>query len=162
SVPVRRRPRVAIIPTGTELISIPTADDRPDERRKTEDESTAVADSSRGLNSKVLDPDTSDLRPSSFVLRPSLKPGQIIQFNSLMLAGQVSEWGGQAARLAPVPDRRELLRAAIEQALAEHDIVVVNAGSSAGSEDYTAAVLAEIGTVAVHGVAIRPGHPVIL
>jgi putative molybdopterin biosynthesis protein len=39
---------------------------------------------------------------------------------------------------------------------------VVNAGSSAGSEDYTAVVLAELGEVAVHGVAIRPGHPVIL
>jgi len=135
SVPVRRRPRVAIIPTGTELVSL-------------EDGGWRMEDGSS---------------PSSILHPPSSpKPGQIIEFNSLMLAGQVSEWGGQAARLAPVPDRREELRAAIEQALAEYDIVVVNAGSSAGSEDYTAAVLAEIGTVAVHGVAIRPGHPVIL
>ena len=79
-----------------------------------------------------------------------------------MLGGQVAEWGGLADRLPPIPDRRELLRDAVERALAEHDIVVVNAGSSAGSEDYTAAVLAELGEVAVHGVAIRPGHPVIL
>jgi putative molybdopterin biosynthesis protein len=135
SVPVRRRPHVAIIPTGTELVSLEDGGWRMEDERW----------------------------PSSILHPPSSpKPGQIIEFNSLMLAGQVSEWGGQAARLAPVPDRRELLRGAVEQALAEHDIVVVNAGSSAGSEDYTAAVLAEIGMVAVHGVAIRPGHPVIL
>ncbi len=141
SVPVRRRPRVAIIPTGTELVSIPM-------RLEARDLRLAGGDQ----------PQTSSLKS----LASTLKPGEIIEFNSLMLAGQVSEWGGQAARLAPVPDRRELLRAAVEQALANHDIVVVNAGSSAGSEDYTAAVLAEIGMVAVHGVAIRPGHPVIL
>jgi putative molybdopterin biosynthesis protein len=92
----------------------------------------------------------------------SLRPGEIIEFNSLMLSGQVAEWGGLAASMPPVPDRRDQLRAAVEQALAENDIVVVNAGSSAGSEDYTAVVLAELGEVAVHGVAIRPGHPVIL
>src|SRR6266508_729924 len=118
SVSVRRRPRVAIIPTGTELVTYEDVE--------------------------------------------RLKPGDIIEFNSLMLAGQVSEWGGIAERRPPVPDRRELLLAAVETALAEHDIVVVNAGSSAGSEDYTAAVLGELGEVVVHGVAIRPGHPVIL
>jgi putative molybdopterin biosynthesis protein len=118
SVSVRRRPRVAIIPTGTELVTYEDVE--------------------------------------------RLKPGDIIEFNSLMLAGQVSEWGGIAERRPPVPDRRELLRAAVETALAEHDIVVVNAGSSAGSEDYTAAVLGELGEVVVHGVAIRPGHPVVL
>ncbi len=91
-----------------------------------------------------------------------IKPGEIIEFNSLMLAGQITEWGGRATRIPPVADRRELLYAAIKQALADSDIVVINAGSSAGSEDYTAAVLAELGEVVVHGVAIRPGHPVIL
>jgi putative molybdopterin biosynthesis protein len=136
-VAVRARPRVAIIPTGTELVSLETIDDG---RQTIHDED-----------------------PSSIVRRPSsLKPGAIIEFNSLMLAGYVDEWGGVPTRYAAVPDRRELLRAAVEAALAEHDIVVVNAGSSAGSEDYTAAVLAELGEVVVHGVAIRPGHPAIL
>jgi putative molybdopterin biosynthesis protein len=138
-VAVRRRPRVAIIPTGTELVSLETEDDR---RRSTGDAAST----------------------SSIVHHPSSapQPGQIIEFNSLILAGQVAEWGGVAERYAPVPDRRELLRAAVERAVAECDLVVVNAGSSAGSEDYTAAVLAELGEVAVHGVAIRPGHPAIL
>lgn len=114
------RPRVAIIPTGTELV-------------------TAERAAAEGV-----------------------RPGDIVEFNSLVLAGMVEEWGGVPTRLSPVPDRRELLRAAVEDALAHHDIVVVNAGSSAGSEDYTAAVLGELGEVAVHGVAIRPGHPAIL
>src|SRR5581483_796358 len=76
--------------------------------------------------------------------------------------GVVREWGGAAERCAIVPDRPERLGAALEQALAASDIAVVNAGSSAGSEDYTASVIAELGEVLVHGVAIRPGHPVIL
>ena len=42
------------------------------------------------------------------------------------------------------------------------DIVVVNAGSSAGSEDYTARAVADLGQLVVHGVAVRPGHPVVL
>ncbi len=118
AVAVRSVPRVAIIPTGNELV--------------------------------VPDPAI------------QLKPGDIIEFNSLLLGGQVEEWGGVATRYPPVPDRRELLHNALAQALADHDIVVINAGSSAGSEDYTAAVLSEMGQVLVHGVAIRPGHPVIL
>lgn len=120
TVPVRRRPRVTIIPTGTELVAV---------------EQAAAA---------------------------GVRPGDIVEFNSLILAGMVEEWGGEPARLPPVPDRKELLRAAVESALADSDVVVVNAGSSAGSEDYTAAILAELGEVAVHGVAIRPGHPAIL
>jgi putative molybdopterin biosynthesis protein len=40
--------------------------------------------------------------------------------------------------------------------------VVVNAGSSAGSEDYTAAAIGELGEVLVHGVAMMPGKPTIL
>ena len=141
-VAVRRRPRVAIIPTGTELVSIPATDDR---RPATDDE-----------------PGTDDERSVVGGRWSGPKPGEIIEFNSLVLGGLVEEWGGAVTRFAPVPDRRELLRAAVEQALADHDVVVVNAGSSAGSEDYTATVLADLGEVAVHGAAIRPGHPVIL
>lgn len=116
---VYARPRVAILPTGTELVTVEQA-------------------------------------------AQALEPGQIIEFNSLVIAGLVEEWGGVATRFEPIPDQREQLRAAISQALSDHDVVVINAGSSAGSEDYTAAVLRELGEVAVHGVAIRPGHPAIL
>ncbi|MBK5108823.1 MAG: molybdopterin biosynthesis protein, partial [Anaerolineales bacterium] len=56
----------------------------------------------------------------------------------------------------------DLLQATVRQAAGEHDLILINAGSSAGSEDFTAEVVAALGEVFVHGVAVRPGHPVIL
>jgi putative molybdopterin biosynthesis protein len=116
-VMVRRRPRVAILPTGSELV----------EAGKT-----------------------------------PLEPGDIVDFNSVMLEAQVLEWGGLTRRLAIAPDDRDLIRARVAEALQDSDVVLVNAGSSAGSEDYTAGIVRELGELLVHGVAIRPGHPVIL
>lgn len=89
-------------------------------------------------------------------------PGQIVDSNSLMLAATAREWGADAERLPPLPDDFGRLRAAVDQALDRADIVVINAGSSAGAEDFTARVTADLGEVLVHGVAIRPGHPVVL
>jgi len=115
-LPVRRRPRVAVIPTGTELIE-----------------------------------------PGQ-----PIEPGRIIEFNSLILAGQISQWGGQPDRLGISRDDYDTIKAVVAKAVEDHDLVLVNAGSSAGSEDFTADVIAELGKVVVHGVAVRPGHPVIL
>ena len=89
-------------------------------------------------------------------------PGRIVDSNSLMLAATAREWGADAERLPPIPDDFGRLRAAVDEALDRADIVVINAGSSAGAEDFTARVIADHGEVLVHGVAIRPGHPVVL
>lgn len=115
-LPVRRRPRVAIQPTGTELV---------------------------GLGTQV-------------------RPGDIIEYNSLVLAAMVEDWGGQATRLPPLADDYAAIRQSVLDAARDHDLVIVNAGSSAGSEDFTARIVAELGRLLVHGIAIRPGHPVIL
>jgi putative molybdopterin biosynthesis protein len=115
-VQVRRRPKVAVLPTGTELVEPGTA----------------------------------------------LKPGDIIDFNSLMLCGQLRTWGAEPTRFPITPDDYDLLRGRVEEALASHDVVLVNAGSSAGSEDFTARLVEDLGKLLVHGVAIRPGHPQIL
>ncbi|MFQ5880892.1 MAG: molybdopterin biosynthesis protein [Candidatus Methylomirabilales bacterium] len=115
-VEVRQRPRVAIIPTGSELVP-----------------------------------------PGATV-----KPGDIIEFNSLMLAGLVQEWGGEVERYGIVPDDFPKIKETVEEAIAVCDVVVVNAGSSAGSEDYSASMVKELGDLLVHGIAIRPGHPVVL
>ena len=115
-IPVARRPEVAILPTGSELVPV----------------GSSPAD------------------------------GEIIEFNSLVLAAQVREWGGQAARLPVIPDDFDQILAAVRQAALEHDLILVNAGSSAGSEDFTARVVDALGEVFVHGVAVRPGHPVVL
>ncbi len=113
---VRKRPKVVIIPTGTEIVE-----------------------------------------PGS-----ELKKGDIIEFNSRMLGGLVSEWGGDAVRFRIVPDNFEGLKKAILEAHGLGDMVVVNAGASAGSEDFTANAIRDIGEVLLHGVNIKPGKPVIL
>ena len=114
---VRRRPRVAILPTGSELV---------------------VPGTRAG-------------------------PGQIIEYNSLVLAAQIREWGGDPTRLPIVPDDLARITAAVRQAVAEGaDLVLIGAGSSAGSEDFSATVVSSLGQLLVHGVAVRPGHPVIL
>lgn len=115
-VAVYRRPRVAILPTGSELVPPGHA----------------------------------------------LKPGDIIEYNSLMLGAQAQEAGCLVTRYPIHADVRPALVATVRAALTDHDLVVINAGSSAGSEDFTAGIVQELGTLCVHGIAIRPGHPVVL
>ena len=90
-------------------------------------------------------------------------PGDIIEFNGTVLAGLVEECGGIPELCDIVADDYEIVRKTIREAVdSPADVVLVNAGSSAGSEDYTAAVIAELGEILVHGVAMMPGKPVIL
>lgn len=100
----------------------------------------------------------------SELIQPDKQPqaGQIIEFNSRILAGYLNEWGASATRALPVVDDPALLRKALLDAAADNDLVILNAGASAGTRDYSAKVLAEVGEVIVHGVAIKPGKPVIL
>lgn len=116
SLRVARRPRVAILPTGSELVEI----------------------------------------------GQPVQPGDIIEYNSVVLAAQVNAWGGQAVRYPITPDDFERLCQAAQRAADESDLVLINAGSSAGSEDFTARVVEALGQLLVHGVAVRPGHPVII
>jgi putative molybdopterin biosynthesis protein len=98
------------------------------------------------------------------IIEPGETPqeGEIIESNTRMFEALVHEGGGEAARFAPVKDVPALLTRAIGAALAGCDLVLVNAGSSAGTEDYTVQVLRALGEVIVHGVAMKPGKPVIL
>lgn len=116
NIAVSRKPRVAILPTGTELVPV----GQPPRR------------------------------------------GDIIEYNSIVLAAQVESWGGLAERFPITPDQFELILQRVRQAAETCDLVLINAGSSAGSEDFSERVVAELGELMVHGVAVRPGHPVIL
>jgi putative molybdopterin biosynthesis protein len=89
-------------------------------------------------------------------------PGQLPDTNSLMLAAQVREAGGDVQRLGIVPDDPETLAEIMRAEARRCDLLVVNAGSSAGADDHTAGVLERVGVLAAHGVAVRPGHPVVL
>src|SRR3954463_10790055 len=89
-------------------------------------------------------------------------PGVILDTNSLMLAAQAREAGCEAWRTEIVPDDPDRIGAAVRDAAARADVVLVVAGSSAGRDDHTAGVVERLGALAVHGVAVRPGHPVVL
>ena len=91
-----------------------------------------------------------------------LKKGDIIDFNSTMLSAMSAECGARPFRTGIVKDDAALLEKAVQEALERSDCVVINAGSSAGGEDFTAPVIAGLGTVLVHGISIKPGKPVIL
>ncbi|MGB3716263.1 MAG: molybdopterin biosynthesis protein [Candidatus Promineifilaceae bacterium] len=120
TVKVFRNPRVAIIPTGTELVTVD------------------------GL------------------AKTGISPGKIIEYNSIVLAAQVVQWGGIPTRWPIVPDDYAAIQDAVIEATLKHDLILVNAGSSAGTRDFTADVVDSLGKLLVHGVAVRPGHPVIL
>jgi putative molybdopterin biosynthesis protein len=89
-------------------------------------------------------------------------PGEILDTNSLMLAEQAREAGCDARVLPIEPDDPVRIEAVVKAAADECDLLIVIAGSSAGRDDYTARVVASAGTLTVHGVAVRPGHPVVL
>lgn len=91
-----------------------------------------------------------------------LAPGKILDVNSHMLSASFIQWGAEPSRTPIIKDNKHDLKSSIFASLQTADMVVVNAGTSAGTEDYTADVLAELGEVLVHGVAIKPGKPVIL
>jgi putative molybdopterin biosynthesis protein len=116
SLEVVRKPRVAVIPTGSELVY-------------------------------PGDP---------------LKAGDIIEYNAIVQAAQIQEWGGETTRFENTPDDFELIKRSVLSAANKHDLILLIAGSSAGSEDYSSRVVEEVGQLLVHGVAVRPGHPVIL
>ncbi len=90
------------------------------------------------------------------------KPGDIIEFNSAVFRGMLEGWGANVTVYPITPDKKELIRAAVETALRDCDIVLVSAGSSAGRDDYTSQIIASLGTVLVHGIAIKPGKPAVL
>ena len=113
SVAVRRKPRVAFVPTGNELV------------------------------------------PAGSAVVPT---GKNIESNSLVVRGKVEAWGGVFLPFDIVPDDPDLIVQAVQKACACADIVVLNAGSSKGSDDWSVEQLEEIGTIICHQVNHGPAH----
>ncbi len=90
------------------------------------------------------------------------KMGSVPDFNSTVIATYLQEWGADPSIQPIVPDDPILLKQAITAAIETADLVIINAGSSAGDKDYTFSVVEELGQVFLHGVATRPGKPTIL
>ena len=91
------------------------------------------------------------------------KRGQLIEYNSLILGSQIREAGGDAQATDIIGDEERALREALAEALASKpDLILILSGSSAGSHDFSARAIDALGEALVHGVAVRPGHPVII
>ncbi|MBF0456490.1 MAG: molybdopterin biosynthesis protein [Nitrospirae bacterium] len=113
---VRKRPSVAVIPTGSEIVApgVP------------------------------------------------LTKGRIIDSNSAMIAGLINGYGSSAACYPIVKDNLDEIKCVVSEAVKSHDLVLIIAGSSAGSRDYTSTVIRDLGQCILHGVNIKPGRPLIL
>ena len=90
------------------------------------------------------------------------RPGDILEFNGSIFSAMVRQWGAEAQVYPIVPDKFDQIKAMVEKASSECDLVILNAGSSAGREDYSTRVIREVGEVLYHGIAIKPGKPAIL
>jgi putative molybdopterin biosynthesis protein len=98
-----------------------------------------------------------------YTTRPQPGPGQVVESNSVMLCALAKGWGLDARRRPPVPDNMEALSRAVEESLnSPAHVVAILAGSSAGSKDFTRAVMERFGEVAVHGIQAMPGKPSLL
>jgi len=118
-VPVRKKPRITIIPTGTELVEL--------------------------------------------VPGRQIPPGKTIESNSAVLAALAEQAGATVTVNPIIQDEYATIKKHLHAAVhSDADVVVINAGSSAGSADYTVQVIGELGEVLVHGVTIMPGKPTIL
>lgn len=103
--------------------------------------------------------------PTGDEIRPAgsaLGHGDIADTNSVMLAARCRQLGAVPSVSDVVPDDPDALAARVQCAAVHADLVLVIAGSSRGRGDHAAAVLAQVGAVAVAGVAVRPGHPALL
>jgi putative molybdopterin biosynthesis protein len=118
-ISVVRKPKIAIIPTGTELV----------------------------------EPDDVRLRPP--------KPPEIIEYNSMLLSGHAEEIGAETIRFNIVKDDFEEIKKTIADACKLSDIVIINAGSGRGSEDFTASAIKDLGDLIINGISIKPGKPFI-
>lgn len=89
-------------------------------------------------------------------------PGDILEFNGSIFSAMVRQWGADAHVYPIVPDKFDQIKAMVAKAASECDLVILNAGSSAGREDFSVRVIREIGEVLYHGIAMKPGKPAIL
>ncbi len=87
-----------------------------------------------------------------------LARGKNLETNSIVARGKIEGWGGICKVYPIVPDNQEAIKETVLKAAAECDIVVLNAGSSKGSDDWNVEMLEEVGTVLYHQTNHGPGH----
>jgi putative molybdopterin biosynthesis protein len=98
------------------------------------------------------------------IVSPTDTPGEgdIIEFNSTIFSGMLTEWGCIPKIYPIVSDDLDRIQNVLASAINECDGVIINAGSSAGREDYTKDAIQKMGKIVLHGIAIKPGKPAVL
>ncbi len=98
------------------------------------------------------------------IVPPSNNPqsGDIMEFNSAIFSAMLRDWGAEVKVYPICKDKLDVITGALNTALQECDMVLLNAGSSAGREDYAVQSIKAVGQVVYHGIAIKPGKPAIL
>jgi molybdenum cofactor synthesis domain-containing protein len=92
-----------------------------------------------------------------------LPAGVILEVNGQVMSSMIAECGAEPTLARPVPDILEKIKEAVKSGLADgYDMILTIAGSSAGSEDFSPKVMAELGELLVHGVTVMPGKPTLL
>jgi molybdopterin molybdotransferase len=155
-VSVHARPRVTIVSTGDELVSADpgdsaTADDSADRP-------PAALPIGQVRDSSAPADDSADRPPAALPI------GLVRDSSAPALAALVREAGGEPEFAGIVTDDRDALATKLREALPDHDVLVISAGSSVGARDETAAAIASLGEPGIwcHGLAFRPGKPTLL
>lgn len=103
-------------------------------------------------------PTGDEIRPPEY----PIQSGEIVDSNSIVLSSLVEEWGGDSKVWPINSDRIEELEKNLLQMASSQDVLVIIAGTSRGRDDYTSQIIKKYGRIYAHGVAIKPGKPVIL
>lgn len=88
--------------------------------------------------------------------------GKIRDINTHILSALMREKGCECTEYGIIKDKYEDICKAVVNAVSENDIVLISGGSSAGTRDMTADIIASLGEVYAHGIAIKPGKPTII
>ncbi|MHA2105859.1 MAG: molybdopterin molybdotransferase MoeA [Candidatus Hodarchaeales archaeon] len=119
---------------------------------------------SAGINNiKVsLSPSVAIIATGDELLEPweNITHGKIPEINTTNLYDLCWDEGWNSTILGIFKDERNSLQTIIEDSIKKFDVILVNGGTSVGKKDYVPIILNEIGTVLFHGVAIRPGSPI--
>jgi putative molybdopterin biosynthesis protein len=124
---VKRKPKIAIIPTGKELIDI---FEEPLEQTEPQGQT------------------------------PPISVGRLIDFNSHTLLKLSEEIGFDASKTRIARDKK-MLEDILNEVIEDCDVILLNAGTSAGREDYTSDIIKEMGALIFHGVSMMPGKPTV-
>ena len=95
------------------------------------------------------------------ILRPgeAFAPGKVYDANAAMLRGLIQAAGAEAVDLGILPDKAELVRAALFDASHRYDAVVISGGASQGAEDHVVRSIDALGKRHLWQIAIKPGRP---